>query len=126
MAGSFSFKPSVDQVGDFSITFSVSDGELTDSKTIIITVNGASGNGVTALQGQILDANDADQNINTPIAGAIVRHIESGISTTTDNNGNFVLSGLPTGEQHFEYDGSTATAQDGSGSVYGAYRGERI
>ncbi len=40
----FSWTPSSNQIGTHDVTFNVSDGELTDSETITITVTGAGGN----------------------------------------------------------------------------------
>ncbi|MFQ5964050.1 MAG: MopE-related protein [Candidatus Scalinduaceae bacterium] len=121
VTGIFAFSPSENQVGVFALTFTASDGSSSNSETIDITVLEAEPGGITALQGQILDANDALLSITTPIVGATVTNIETGLSTTTDSNGNFLLSGLTPGENHFDYDGSTATAP--TGFSYGAYLG---
>ncbi len=120
-SGVFTFSPAVDQAGNFQLTFSVSDGALTDSETITITVEAPSAEGDTALKGQMLDANDADIGITTPIVGATITNEETDLSTTTDNNGNFLLGGLTSGENHFDFDGTTATNL--TGSTYGMFRG---
>ncbi len=119
--GVFTFSPAADQEGDLTLTFTVSDGGLTDFETITIKVIGALADGDTALKGQILDANDAEADITTPIVGATVTNTETGLSTTTDSNGNFILGGLTAGENHFDYDGDTVSGPNGS--TYGAFRG---
>ena len=122
--GLFTFAPDVTQAGaSFVLTFIASDGSLTDSEEVTITVNDLPITGTTSLQGQILDANDAENGITTPIVGAIVRNTETGLFSTTNSSGNFTLSGLGDGVNHFEYDGSTVTASDGSS--YGAYVGNK-
>ena len=122
--GLFTFAPDVTQAGgSFDLTFIASDGSLTDSEVITITVNTLPTTGTTSLQGQILDANDAENGITTPIVGVVVKNIETGLSTLTDGAGNFALTGIPFGIKHFEYDGSAVTASDGSS--YGAYVGNK-
>ena len=122
--GLFTFAPDVTQAGaSFVLTFIASDGSLTDSEEITITVNDLPATGTTSLQGQILDANDAQNGITTPIVGAIVKNIETGLSTLTDGAGNFALTGISSGINHFEYNGNTVTASDGSS--YGAYVGNK-
>lgn len=86
----------------------------------VITVNPSIG--PADLSGRILDANDASNGITTPLVGATVTHLESGASTTTDSQGNFLLTNLPSGPQHFDYDGSTAAPAH----TYGAYRAEQV
>ncbi len=122
--GLFTFVPDISQAGvSFNITFIVSDGLLTNSETVTITVNPAPTTGITTLQGRIYDADDAKIGITTPIAGAVVTNLETGLSTTTDNSGNFTLAGIPSGLNHFEYNGAGVTSA--SGLPYGAYRGKQ-
>lgn len=122
--GLFRFTPDITQAGfSFDLTFIASDGELKDSETVTITVNDQPLSGDTALQGQLLDANEAQQGITTPIIGAVVTNIETGISTITDTSGNFTLTGLSSGDNHFEYDASSVTAPHGSS--YGAFKASK-
>ena len=122
--GLFQFTPDVTQAGaSFVLTFIASDGSLTDSEEITITVNSLPATGITSLIGQILDANDAENGITTPIVGAIVKNIATGLSTLTNGAGNFALTGISSGINHFEYNGNTVTASDGSS--YGAYVGNK-
>jgi hypothetical protein len=74
------------------------------------------------LQGRVLDANDAAQGIETPLAGVTVCHLESGKSTRTDINGNFVLTELPATESHIEYIGRTAIPLNS----YASYRAKVV
>ncbi len=120
-SGAFKFSPAVNQTGDFQLTFTVSDGALTDSETITITVIGAAPDGVTSLKGRLLDANDAAADITTPIVGATITNAETGLAATTDGNGNFTLAGLAEGLNHFDFDGGTANGPNGS--TYGVFRG---
>ena len=120
--GLFTFTPDITQAGaSFNLTFIASDGSLTDSEEITITVNDLPITGTTSLQGQILDANDAENGITTPIVGTIVRNTETGLFSTTNSSGNFTLSGLSDGVNHFEYDGTSVNAPDSS--LYGSYVG---
>ena len=121
MTGLFTFSPAPEQIGEFELTFSVTDGSQSDSETVTISVPEADPSGETALRGRILDANDVTEGTITPLVGATVTHIESGMSTTTDSDGYFTLSGLPAGASHFEYDARTVAPA----GTYGAYRGEK-
>lgn len=119
--GLFTFTPALDQVGDYSFTFAVTDGVQRASVTVLVTVPAPDRAVVTTLCGRILDANAADNSAIKPLVGATVRLMESNFAATTDSNGYFLMTGIPAGEHYFEYDGSTATP---TGS-YGAYRGQR-
>jgi len=73
----------------------------------------------TVLRGRILDAEDASNNIITPLSGAIVRHIQTGLFVRTGADGFFTMVGLPPGEDNsFDYDARNAYPYDS----YGAYR----
>jgi len=48
----------------------------------------------------VLDANDAFNNITTPIVGAVVSVLGSGVSAATDTSGNFTLASLHGGENN--------------------------
>ncbi len=121
--GEFNLTPDATQVGSFSLTFIVSDGLLTDSETVIFTVNGSQPGANTSLSGRILDTNDYVQGFDTPIVGATVSIIDSGISAVSDSTGNFTLSNIPSGSQVFDINSTTANvAPDGSG--YAGFREE--
>jgi RHS repeat-associated protein len=119
--GRFTFRPDDSQIGDYSLTFAVTDGQATAAETVNITVPPPDPNGVTAVRGRILDANLAEQQSAIPLVGATVLDITSGMSTTTDSNGVFTLSGLEPGAHYLEFDGSTANPP----GAYGAYRAQR-
>ena len=70
--GLFTFTPDESQTGSFQLTFTVTDGELTDSETITINTPQPNPSDDTILAGRILDANDAAQGITTPLIGATI------------------------------------------------------
>ena len=57
------------------------------------------------------------------LPGLLLQTAETGLSTITDTSGNFTLPGLTAGDNHFEYDASSATAPNGS--FYGAFIGNK-
>ncbi|MFB3076521.1 MAG: PKD domain-containing protein, partial [Lysobacterales bacterium] len=119
-SGMLTFTPDATQVGDHILTMMMSDGVLTDTETITITVQGAPPGGVTELIGRILDTNDfTSTGTETPVVGATVTILGSGITTTSDLEGNFTLTGLPAGTQVFDIDSSTAAPGPGDSSYAG-------
>jgi hypothetical protein len=119
--GLFTFRPGLEHVGTLELSFQVSDGTATDSETVPITVTGPAPTDPTTLTGQVLDTNDYVAGITTPVVAATVSILGSGVSTTTDLAGDFVLAGVPAGKQVFDIDPSTAwTAPDGS--TYAGFR----
>lgn len=109
-SGRFTFAPAADQVGDYSFTFTVSNGAQQASTVVPVTVPAPDPNAVTTLCGRILDANAANGGRIKPLVGATVRLMTSPIvNATTDERGYFLMAGIPAGEHYFEYDGSTAT-----------------
>ncbi|MFZ4660948.1 MAG: RHS repeat-associated core domain-containing protein [Caldilineaceae bacterium] len=122
-SGRFTFAPAADQVGDYTFTFTVSNGAQQASTTVPVTVPAPDPNGITTLCGRILDANAANGGRIKPLVGATVRLMTSPIvNATTDERGYFLMVGIPAGEHYFEYDGSTATPA----GAYGAYRGQKV
>jgi RHS repeat-associated protein len=122
-SGRFTFAPTADQVGDYSFTFTVSNGAQQASTVVPVTVPAPDPNAVTTLCGRILDANAANGGRIKPLVGATVRLMTSPIvNATTDERGYFLMAGIPAGEHYFEYDGSTATPA----GTYGAYRGQKV
>ena len=99
-------QPVVTQVGVIDLTFTVSDGFLLDSEAITITVTGTPAGTPTALSGTVRDAGAADPD-TAPLEGITVS--VGAISTTTDANGDFTLTGLPSGSQLLEFDASTVS-----------------
>ena len=94
----FSWTPFVGQAGTYEVTFAVSDGELVDTETINITVNGLVLHG--SIEGTVTDA-----ITDLPIPGVTVRLGEIGerdveasdAETTTDGNGYYVFYDVPVG-----------------------------
>jgi hypothetical protein len=122
-SGRFTFAPTSDQVGDYSFTFTVSNGAQQANTVVPVTVPAPDPNAVTTLCGRILDANAANGGRIKPLVGATVRLMTSPIvNATTDERGYFLMAGIPAGEHYFEYDGSTATPA----GTYGAYRGQKV
>ncbi|MEM7223637.1 MAG: PKD domain-containing protein [Pseudomonadota bacterium] len=119
--GLFTFTPNEDQVGTIDIDFLVSDGLLTDSESVTITVTGPQPGGVTAMTGRLLDTGDYEAGTETPIVGATVSILGSGVSTTTDANGDFTLSGIGSGQQVFDVDSSTVTSAP-AGEAFADFR----
>ena len=121
--GLFTFSPAADQVGVVILTFFAGDGELFDSETIVITVEGAAPGGATALTGLLLDTNDFVQGIETPVVGATVSLLGTGFSTTSDASGDFTLTGIPAGSQILDIATATANLAP-DGSFYAGFREE--
>ena len=119
--GLFTFTPAADQVGTFALTFLASDGQDTSSESLTITVPGAPPGGVTAFSGRILDANDFEINITTPVVGATVSFLGTGQSAVTDAQGFFTVSNVPAGQQILDIDPATANAAP-DGSTYAGFR----
>lgn len=120
-SGVFTFRPTADQVGTVQLTFTVSDGIFTASETITITVQGPQPGEVTALTGRVLDTNDFVRGVTTPVVGATVSVLNSGVAASSDADGNFTLSGLPAGRQILDINTSTANLAP-DGSPYAGFR----
>jgi RHS repeat-associated protein len=120
-SGLFTFHPDQDQVGTVDVEFFVTDGELSDSEAITITVNGASPGAPTNLTGRVLDANAYGDGSTVPIVGATVRILGSAATATSDSSGYFTLTSIPSGHQVFDIDTSTASPGPG-GVTYGGFR----
>ena len=119
--GAFTFKPSLEHVGTSQLTFRVSDGASTDEETISITVTTPGPGQPTTVSGQLLDTNDFVLGTTTPIVGATISFLNSGVSTTTDAVGAFQLSGAPGGDQVLDIDSSTALPA-ANGATYAGFR----
>ncbi len=114
-AGLFAFTPSPEQVGDIVLTLSVSDGLLSDSESVIITVTETPV--ATAFSGRILDA-DAFEADGTELGvfGATVT--AGGATTTSAADGSFTLSAIADDASLIALDPSAAQAAP-DGSAYG-------
>ncbi|MEM7127004.1 MAG: putative Ig domain-containing protein, partial [Chloroflexota bacterium] len=120
--GLFTFRPTSTQTGSYNLTFMTNTGQQTATESVTIDVPEPDPNAPTSLRGQILDANDAEQGIITPLVGATVRLVDGDQSVSTDSDGYFELSNLPDEAQYVEFDGSTATPA----GTYGAYRSLQV
>jgi len=100
-SGAFKFSPEPLQVGEFDLTFSVSDGQLSDQHTITITIPPLQDK--TSLQGYVLTLNEA------PLEGVrLVWGVEDPVEAFTQTDGSFLLDNLPVGgRQRLLIDGST-------------------
>ncbi|MDR4460541.1 MAG: PKD domain-containing protein [Nitrospirales bacterium] len=123
--GLVTFQPDASQIGNHVVTFGVQDGFASDTETITITVQAPGPGSVTGLTGRLLDTNDfVNGGTETPVVGATVSLLGTGISVTSDAQGLFMLSGLPAGLQVLDIDVSTATPGPG-GVTYAGFR-ERL
>ena len=122
--GSFTFRPDASQVGLIVITFIASDTQGGSvSETVTITVEGPTPGAETKLTGRLLDTNAFVQGTETPVVGALVSLLNTGISTTSDANGNFMLTDIPAGSQILDIDTTTANLAP-DGSPYAGFREE--
>jgi hypothetical protein len=120
--GELLFHPDEGQVGVHVLTFFLSDGQTIDEETITITVQGPGPGGITAIQGRILETNAfVNGGTEVPVVGATVSFLGTGLSTVSDSQGFFTLSGLPSGVQVLDIDASTAQAGPG-GVSYASFR----
>jgi RHS repeat-associated protein len=117
--GAFSFRPTTDEVGSIDLTFIASDGELTDSETITITV--PTPGATTTFSGRLLDATSAAGGFTVPVVTATVSILGTPVSGTSNSQGFFTLTDVPPGHQVLDI--ATATAQPApDGSPYGGFR----
>ncbi len=113
--GLFTFTPTSSEVGIISVTLFATNGDQTLLQTIQITVPAPDPSDPTSFTGQLLDANDFELGTVTPIVGATVSFLNTGISDLSDGNGFVTLTGLPSGGQVLDIDSTTAAlAPDGS------------
>ena len=114
--GEFVFTPAADQIGEFEFSFTAFDGiGGTGRAPVKIIVSRPAPGSPTSLSGRVVDANDAVSGTDTSVIGATISLIGTALSTTTDSDGNFVLTDVPAGEQIFDIDLTSArTAADGS------------
>lgn len=100
-AHTFSFRPTLDQVGDYELTFRVDDGESSDEETLLLSVPQPSAE--TTLAGVVLTLAEA------PLAGVrLVYGVDEPVETVSQADGSFLLEALPVaGRQRLLIDGST-------------------
>ncbi len=105
--GEFRFTPTLSQVGPHAVTFQVTDGKDITSQGVMFLVQPAAENQVTVLSSRVIDANAFSGGQTVPLAGVRVGVVGSTVSTTTDSQGRFTLSGLPSGSQIITLDASS-------------------
>ncbi|HQR13295.1 MAG TPA: RHS repeat-associated core domain-containing protein [Nitrospira sp.] len=93
--GVFSFTPDATQVGTFNLVFLASDGTLSSSEPVAITVTGAVPGAPTSLSGRV------DDSSGNPVVGVAVSLRDIPTTTTTNAAGEFTLAfaGHPAGRQ---------------------------
>ncbi len=112
--GQFSFRPAAGQTGDFVIEFAASDGELTATETITITVNVTS-LGTTRLSGRVLDTTDFVSGTETPVVGIAATMVGTSAAAISAADGRFAINDIPPGATILDLDPATAQpAPDGS------------
>ncbi len=120
-SGQFTFTPDPEHVGTIDLTFTVSDGALSDQETVTLTIPAIDGTASTRFSGRLLDANDYANGITTPIVGATVSFLNNGPAAVSDAQGYFSLDNLTAGTQVLDIDPSGA--QDSpAGGPYGGFR----
>ncbi|MDE2148584.1 MAG: hypothetical protein KGJ55_01875, partial [Gammaproteobacteria bacterium] len=124
-SGVFIFKPASDQVGSFSLEFSVSDGEDTVTQAVTFTVPAPDGSAPTRFRGRLLDADAAAAGGTVPVVGATVTFVGSGQTATSDAQGFFTLSNLPAGDQVLSINSATAAAGPG-GAAYANFHQQQV
>lgn len=120
-SGQFTFTPDPEHVGTIDLTFTVSDGALSDQETVTFTIPAIDGTASTRFSGRLLDANDYANGITTPIVGATVSFLNNGPAAVSDAQGYISLDSLAAGTQVLDIDPSGA--QDSpAGGPYGGFR----
>ncbi|MFN7963155.1 MAG: RHS repeat-associated core domain-containing protein [Thermoanaerobaculia bacterium] len=119
--GILSFRPSTDQLGRYTWTFSVSDGESSASQTTTLTVSTAPAGTPTTLSGRILDTSAAVNGTEVPVIGARVRLLGGGTSVLSGADGRFTLTGLTGGSQVLDIDSTNAQPAP-DGTHYASFR----
>jgi RHS repeat-associated protein len=119
--GEFSFRPTSGQEGDYDLTFSALSGDERVTETLTVTVPAPNSGDPTVFTGRVLDAQSMSEGTLVPVVGATITFLNSGISTTTDVNGDFTLINLQPTAEVFSIDSSTANAGP-NGASYASFR----
>src|SRR5262249_37445526 len=119
--GQFSFRPTSDQVGIVNLTFIASDGSLTASESVAITVPAAQVGATASLSGRRPDASSYASGFTVPIVGATVSLLGTGRSAMSDMQGNFLVTNVPPGHQVLDILSATALPAP-DGSPYAGFR----
>jgi len=119
LAGTFSFQPVA--AGVHTLTFSVTDGLSADSESLTITVLAPAPGTPTSVRGRVLDTTDGVAGVETPIVGARVSLLGSGVVAFTDAAGAFELLNVPGEDQVIDFDTRSALPAP-DGSAYAGFR----
>ena len=112
-SGIFKWRPTSSQTGMHKIIFRGNDGLSGISKEITITVNEPAPNTPTGLTGRVIDSNSMAQGIILPIQGVRISVSDSTLIATTDSNGYFTLSNIPSGRIRASFDSTASTGPKG-------------
>ena len=77
----------------------MSDGLLTDSESIAITVSPPDPGDTTGLSGRVLDADDLALGVETPVVGVSVSLVGQGATATTAADASFSIASTAAGPQ---------------------------
>lgn len=124
VTGELSFKPNVSQVGDIELTFSAQSDDERVTETITVTVPAVDPTAPTNFTGRVLDATSMQGGTIVPIVGATISYLNTPAVTTTDAQGFFTLTNIPSDAVVFDVDSSTAQPAP-DGSPYASFR-ERL
>jgi len=89
-SGQFSFAPAAADPQNVTLTFGVSDGELSDSQSATFTITTDPDNVSTSYTGRVIDAETGE-----PLAGVLVKVEDQTVETSSD--GTFIVTGLEPG-----------------------------
>ena len=96
--GFWSYTP--EAPGSYTLTLGATDERFRSERTVTIIVSAPDPAAPTRFQGRLLDANSMAQGTVWPITGATVSILHTQVSTRTDAEGNFTLSGIPEAESY--------------------------
>lgn len=108
-----------EQTGEYTVTYTATDGFHTASTQAIITVVPWPASDPTRLSGVVLDAQDYANGITTPVVGATLTL--NGQTTTTAAGGAFAYATATPGRTTLAVNGATAAVAP-DGKTYGSAR----
>ena len=119
--GKFRFKPGLKQVGNYVVSFMASDDRtVSPIQQVTFSVTAAAMAQETTLKSRVLDGNAYSLGQTTPLVGVTISapapedSTPATITTTSDANGYFTLTGIAPGPQIVSLDAAGVVAADGS------------
>ena len=119
--GKFRFKPGLKQVGNYVVSFMASDDRtVSPIQQVTFSVTAAAMAQETTLKSRVLDGNAYSLGQTTPLVGVTISapapagSTPATITTTSDVNGYFTLTGIAPGPQIVSLDAAGVVATDGS------------